>query len=304
MNNRQLKSKMKFEENVKISKEYVLKSEFINTSTKVILEHKDCGYLWEVIPNSFNRGVRCPKCKGVKKKTHKEFMTQLNMLEDYKNNYKVLDDYKNKKTPIKMKHIVCGNIYKVTPDKLLNGNTKCPYCLGRKGRDYAKECSITLGENYKILSNVKTQSQKIKVKHHKCKNIYSQRVNKILMGRTCPYCKTSRLEKETSEALKEIGVKFSSQYRIEECRDILPLPFDFCLHVDKKILIECQGRQHYEDVEYFGGLKEIQKRDNIKKDYCLGEGIPLIEIPYWIENVYDFIIQELNKLGITNSLNT
>lgn len=45
-------------------------------------------------------------------------------------------------------------------------------------------------------------------------------------------------------------------------------------------LIEFQGRQHYEEIKMYGGLKPIQHRDQIKRDYCKANNIPLLEIRY------------------------
>lgn len=50
-------------------------------------------------------------------------------------------------------------------------------------------------------------------------------------------------------------------------------------------LIENDGRQHYESVDYFGGEKcfrDVQKRDKIKNDYCILNNIPLLRLPYYL----------------------
>ena len=49
------------------------------------------------------------------------------------------------------------------------------------------------------------------------------------------------------------------------------------------ILIEFDGEQHFEPVEYFGGEEKflIQKeRDKRKNKYCEENNIPLLRIPY------------------------
>ena len=65
-------------------------------------------------------------------------------------------------------------------------------------------------------------------------------------------------------------------------------------------LIEYQGEQHYKPVEFFGGrekLKLQQINDDIKRTYCRVNNIPLIEIPYWEEDVKGFLIKELDMLN-------
>ena len=60
------------------------------------------------------------------------------------------------------------------------------------------------------------------------------------------------------------------------------LRMDF--YIDKyNTCIEFDGKQHYEPVEYFGGVRQLeltQKRDEIKNDYCVKNSIKLVRINY------------------------
>lgn len=64
------------------------------------------------------------------------------------------------------------------------------------------------------------------------------------------------------------------------------LRYDFGVYDDAgnlKCLIECQGEQHYEPVEEFGGETQFsaqKKNDDLKREYAKNIGIPLYEIPY------------------------
>ena len=54
------------------------------------------------------------------------------------------------------------------------------------------------------------------------------------------------------------------------------------------------GIQHYKPVDYFGGvegLKDRQKKDKIKSDYCKNNGLLLIVIKY-----NERVINLLNKI--------
>jgi len=103
--------------------------------------------------------------------------------------------------------------------------------------------------------------------------------------------------------LTNLGIKFKPQYKIKECRNKRPLPFDFgILNEDSSLkgLIEFHGRQHKEIVEVFGGIKgfkETQKRDKIKSDYCETNNIPLLVIWYdQIDKVESLIRVHLNRI--------
>lgn len=65
----------------------------------------------------------------------------------------------------------------------------------------------------------------------------------------------------------------------------------------QNILIEYQGLQHYEPIDYFGGEKQFdrqQKHDQLKRDYARKNGYNLIEVPY-IEDTYEKIKEYLIK---------
>jgi predicted nucleic acid-binding Zn ribbon protein len=92
----------------------------------------------------------------------------------------------------------------------------------------------------------------------------------------------SLLEKLVKQYLENDNIRYISQYKIDKCKDILPLPFDFAILNNEnklKYLIECDGRQHFETIEYFGGEESYtytKKHDDIKNTYCIDNNIP-----YW-----------------------
>ena len=82
------------------------------------------------------------------------------------------------------------------------------------------------------------------------------------------------------------------------------LRFDTCVDVDgQMILIEFDGPQHFEPIDFFGGeegLKETKIRDQIKNEYCKKNNIPLLRISYkdikkMDEMIIDFIQESISK---------
>ncbi|MFL0405185.1 DUF2726 domain-containing protein [Bacillus nitratireducens] len=113
----------------------------------------------------------------------------------------------------------------------------------------------------------------------------------------CACCKEPKGEKKINNWLKGNNLEFKREYWFEDCRHVLPLPFDFVVYNNNKILcvIEYDGEQHYKAIPRFNGEKGFQEckmRDSIKTNYCKENNIPLIRIPYW---EFDNISQILNK---------
>lgn len=119
----------------------------------------------------------------------------------------------------------------------------------------------------------------------------------ILRNRNaCTKCQKleSRGEKRIRECMEENNIEFIREYKFDNCKDKLPLPFDFYLP-NNNMCIEYQGEQHYIATDFFGGKEEFNKRvlhDNIKYNYCLSNNIDLLIIPYTeYENIPNIISQ-------------
>ena len=75
--------------------------------------------------------------------------------------------------------------------------------------------------------------------------------------------------------LKKEGIQFETQKKFEGMRSNLPLKCDFYIK-NFNLVIEYNGRQHYEPIKLWGGTKQLKKTqelDKIKKEFCLENGI-------------------------------
>lgn len=100
-------------------------------------------------------------------------------------------------------------------------------------------------------------------------------------GNGCPSCNESIGEKKIKSILDVLGINYKAQKRFEDCKHKKTLPFDFYLP-NNNVLIEYDGIQHFEPVDFFGGIKELnelKKRDEIKNEYASKNNIPLLRIP-------------------------
>ena len=282
-----------------VGNEYKFLDTYVNIMTKIRVRHNECGNVYEVRPNDFIRGRRCPYCYGNLKKTDAQFKQEVFNLVG--NEYTFLESYVDNKTKLRVKHNKCGNIYKVTPGSFLQGS-RCPYCCwGHKktGIEFTKQIFDLVGSEYIFLDSYIDAQTKIKVKHNKCGNIYKVAPYHFLEGHRCPYCNSPKGETLITKILDTLNIKYEPQKTFDELRDVQPLSYDFYIQ-DQNILIEYQGKQHYQPVDHFGGEAKFelqQKHDKMKAEYAKDNGYNLITVPY-TEDTFSKIKKYLFKYGL------
>ena len=143
----------------------------------------------------------------------------------------------------------------------------------------------------------------LKMKCNLCENEWYANWNNIKNGKGCPWCTISKGENEIIKLLTKNKLIFLRNHFFNECKAVAFLTFDFYL-IDKRIIIEYNGKQHYEPVEFFGGIKSFENQqfhDQIKRDYCRKNNIKLVEIPYWdFNNIESILSKELKMLTMNN----
>lgn len=295
-----------------VGDEYKMLCDYEDYKKKIHITHKVCGDDYWVSPSNFLLGSRCAKCMFKNKlKTNTQFLKEVNEL--FKEEYRILSTYKNSVTEIDIIHKKCGYKYSSSPNRFLQSNG-CPNCSrinSAKIRSktiiqFKEEVYKLVGDEYKILGSYKNARTKILIKHNsnKCKmHEYYATPDNFLRGKRCPICRDSRGELEIYNLLKKHNIKFTTQKKFKECKNIRPLPFDFYLN-DLSVCVEYDGGQHFEPVDFFGGEEKFklqQINDNIKNTYCKENNIPLLRIPYWdYDNIESILEKELVKYGLIN----
>ena len=138
--------------------------------------------------------------------------------------------------------------------------------------------------------------------HYQCLKCGGVSYQTLGSDRGCSHCFPVSYGEETiKDYFDRTNTQYISQYTIPNCRHINPLPFDFGVFSNDKLiaLIEYQGKQHYEVVDHWGGregLKERQRNDLIKKNYCKANNIPLIEVHYTVEDIEGYIEEQLRDI--------
>lgn len=119
-----------------------------------------------------------------------------------------------------------------------------------------------------------------------CGNHFVARGPQLRIGKvtSCGCISTSKWEAWTARYLDEHNISYDVQKTYDDLRGVGNhlLLYDFCVNIDSRdVLIECQGIQHYQPVDYFGGQETYERQiehDNRKREYANKHNIPLIEI--------------------------
>ena len=185
----------------------------------------------------------------------------------------------------------CGKTAYVSAHNLKTEHTKSCGCLIQNTAD-ARKVELTNKKFGWLTALEPTKMRRSSSVVWKCQcdcgNICFVAANKLTTGRTqsCGCIGRSRGERKISDILKILKIKFIAQYRFNDCRDTLPLPFDFYLP-DYNCCIEYDGEQHFHPTGArftTERVKDIQKKDAIKNQYCSDNNINLIRIPYYDYN--------------------
>lgn len=185
----------------------------------------------------------------------------------------------------------CGNTIEVLGVTLRNGATQSCGCLQKQRTSNSNSISED-GNRYGKLVVITREGSIEGYALWRCRcdcgrEIITRGVS-LRNGNTqsCGLCVSSRGEEKIEKILIEQNKVFFRQYKIDECKSIYTLPFDFAIFENETLicLIEYQGRQHYEESFVFDKDNETfeyrKYKDNIKREYCQKNNIKLIEIPY------------------------
>lgn len=280
---------------------YTILDNYINYSTKITLKCNICNNIWKATPATILRHG-CPKCNNIKQSinriwSNEYFMQQLQ--NKYANKYIPLEEYHGAENIIKFK---CDNnhIFSAKPNDLLRGHNKCPICskneyMNKRKKIFLQKFYNIHNNNIILLENYIYSEKHIKCKCTKCNYIWQATPANLLRGTGCPNCKCSYSERIIIQFLTNNNFIYDIQFKINQCKDIRALPFDFAIFKTEEdklnkipwILIEFDGLQHTHPITFGGNkidaikkLAYIQKHDNIKTNFCYKNNIPLIRIRF------------------------
>ncbi len=298
---------------------------FKSTATKFYFDC-ECGHEIFTSPNYIFSGSFCAYCSNRKicnkedcKKCFKNSFASHPKSQFWSSKNEISPRMIFKSTPTKFYFdCECGHeIYKHI--STINSGGWCPYCcvsvkkLCEKEdckqcfeRSFASNPKSKFWDESNILSPRQVArgcDKKFWFNCEECKNKFDIALDKINSGIWCRYC-THKTEKKLYNWLKEKGYETKKGIRYDWCKNKDSncfLPFDFQIN---NIIIELDGRQHFEQIKNWDSPENQLKRDIYKMKCALENNIHVIRI--FQEDVWNDKNDWKNKLleTITELLDT
>lgn len=257
----------------KNAKNLKILSEYDGKYTKMEVICLKCNNHFKIRADHLLNIKNCPECSKVAKSkkmalSHEEFEKRI----DKDKNLILLSRYVNMRTPIKVKHTVCGKIFETSPQCVGRG-TGCPFCNSLSNinksrtlshKDFQERCT-----NFTLIDEYHGNRTFLRVKCNTCGNI------KYAKAQSIPTLSCDICNKGTSLAELEIYDYIKSIYNkeiIKNSRNILNnKELDFYIP-EFKLGIE------YDSFYYHNNLSVDNNYHLNKTLECYKKGIKLIHI--------------------------
>jgi hypothetical protein len=261
-------------------------SSFVNTRSVIRIECPVHGYFEQKCSDHLYAGCGCPKCDTTRRFTTEDFIRRA--VETHADKYDYSKSIYGKNNYDKV-IIVCKEHgeFLQTPFAHMKGQG-CPKCANNTSYstdEFIKLCVEKHGNLYdysKLDYKGKKEYVTIVCKKH---GEFQQLARLHADGYGCKKCKMSKLEIWVKALLEERKIRWEYSKKFESLKWKKPLSFDFWLP-DYRIAIECDGIQHREAVDFFGGetrLEEQIHKDNIKTEWCIENKAMLLRISDFVD---------------------
>ena len=261
-----------------------------------------CEHSFEKIIKDINIGGWCPYCCIPSKKMCSENKNCIKCINksfasvDYSKNWSnknivsPFEILKNSHKKYLFECPKCKHTFEQQLSHITRGNT-CNYCGNRIMCQQSKNCIICFNKSFASIEKsscwsiknkknpievFKSSAEKFWFNCDKCGNEFDSKVSHITDGSWCPKCRYKTEEKFNKILIKKYP-SLKSQYKVDWCKNIKHLPFDFVIE-DKKIIIEQDGEQHWKQVAKWKTPDHNRNRDLYKMKCANENGFSIIRI--------------------------
>ena len=268
--------------------------EYVNNCTKVCIICPEHGEFWQT-PHHHLNGHGCSKCRNEnngdrRRHNTEDFIRKSKSIHGEKYNYDKVN-YVNSYSKV---CIICpdhGEFWQ-SPYVHIQGH-ECPECAKIKRAKNNKHSIDEFIQKSKLIHGDKYDYSKVEYINSHTKvciicpehgEFWQRPCCHTNLRQGCPFCNESQSEMEIEQILCEHKILYIRQKRFDW---LGKMSLDFYLP-NYGIAIECQGKQHFESVDYFGGNESIEntkERDLRKKQLCEKHNIKIL---YYANYIYPF----------------
>ncbi len=183
----------------------------------------------------------------------------------------------------------CSHSFEMNLKCITTKGQWCPYCAHQKLCENIK-CEMCWNNSFASVERSKYLNDKsinprtlfkstnkiYKFDCNVCNKTFSSPLSAVTKGVWCSFC-VNKTELILLNALKEKYIGLQTQYKVDWCKDKKHLPFDFVLE-DKKIIIELDGKQHFEQIGNWQSPEKTRINDLFKMKCANNNGFSIIRI--------------------------
>lgn len=135
-----------------VGNEYSVLGDYVKSSVKIKMRHNKCGYIWNITPNNFLKGRRCPQCNKIKNSkrlakmdrerglNNQQAIQNIKEMSSLVQKIKIIGPYKGFHKPFKLQCKHCGLVWSPRYDDIIYNKTSCPACsIEPKGEMFVRE---------------------------------------------------------------------------------------------------------------------------------------------------------------------
>lgn len=194
----------------KFGDEYTFIGPYKGVHKPMPLKHNPCGSVYmATVSKLLDQGQnRCKVCKHIKD-SNKFF----NYVKDKtKGEYSFLEQYINMKTPILVRHNVCGHEYKISPNQFMIHENRCKICTAKRTgkanrmpmeKIATRVAKLHNGEYVFVKTYFANSVRMLCVTHKACGTTYTIRADSFFEGARCKKCIYARYSKQYTKTTKE-----------------------------------------------------------------------------------------------------
>lgn len=210
----------------------------------------------------------------------------------------------------------CPHELEISLKKITSQGRWCSYCSHQKLCENI-ECKMCFNNSFasversKYLNDkninprmlFKSTNKKFNFDCDVCNKTFTSPLSAITNGVWCSFC-VNKTELILYNKLGEYYSTLKRQYKVDWCKNIKHLPFDFVIE-ERKIIIELDGKQHFEQIGNWLSPEETRKNDIFKMRCANENGFSIIRILQKdvYKNKYDWFKELSENIEIISNEN-